>query len=226
MGADLSLWGLFAQAGLFVKCIMLVLLTVSLVSWTLIFHRAKVLNQAQRMLNQFEDQFWSGADLNKLFDHLNARPKSLQGLAAIFQSGFKEFLKLRQQQVSPEVQTEGTNRAMRIALSRETDKLETNLAFLATVGSVSPYIGLLGTVWGIMNSFVAISGMQQVTLSMVGPGIAEALVATAMGLLAAIPAVVAYNRFNHVIVRITNHYLNFCEEFTGVVQRQALMRSE
>lgn len=222
MEADMSLWGLFAQAGIFVKCIMLTLLGVSLVSWTMIFYRVQFLREAQRFLKQFEDQFWSGLDLTKLYEHLNTRPKLQQGLAAIFFSGFKEFTRLRDKEVSVEVITDGCHRAMRVALSRENDKLETNMGFLATVGSVSPYVGLLGTVWGIMNSFIALGGVQQATLSMVAPGIAEALVATAMGLLASIPAVVAYNRFNHSIVKLSNQYENFCEELTGILQRQAL----
>jgi len=222
MEADMSLWGLFAQAGLFVKCIMLTLLVVSLISWAMIFSRTQFLRQSQRLLTQFETQFWSGIDHTKLHEHLQAKPKLQQGLAAIFYAGYKEYYRLCQEEVSVEVITDGCQRAMQVAFSRETDKLETNMGFLATVGSVSPYVGLLGTVWGIMNSFIALGGVQQATLSMVAPGIAEALVATAMGLLAAIPAVVAYNRFNHSIVKLTNQYENFYKELTGILQRQAL----
>jgi biopolymer transport protein TolQ len=226
MEADLSLWGLFAQAGLFVKFIMILLAGVSVVSWTLIFYRAQALKQAQQTQVQFEEQFWSGVDLTKLYDHLNSRPKLLHGLASIFHAGFKEFLRLRQQEVSPDIVTEASNRSMRIAMSKEDDKLETHLAFLATVGSYSPYIGLLGTVWGIMNSFMALGGVQQATLSMVAPGIAEALIATALGLLAAIPAVIAYNRFNHVVGRLNRKYENFCDEMTGIIQRQAFAKGD
>lgn len=224
MEADMSLWGLFAQAGLFVKSIMIVLVVVSLISWTIIFYRAQFLRQAQRMQVQFEEQFWSGVDLNKLYEHLSARPKLLNGLAAIFHAGFKEFLRLRDRQVAPEFITEGCSRSMRVALSREDDKLETHLSFLATVGSYSPYVGLLGTVWGIMNSFMALGSVEQATLSMVAPGIAEALVATALGLLAAIPAVIAYSRFNQVIVRLNRQYENFCDELTGILQRQSFSK--
>ncbi len=220
----MSLWGLFAQAGLFVKSIMILLMGVSIASWTLIFYRAKALKHAQQSQAQFEEQFWSGVDLNKLYDYLNGKPKLLNGLAAIFHAGFKEFLRARQHEVTPEVITESCSRSMRVALSREDDKLETHLAFLATVGSYSPYIGLLGTVWGIMNSFMALGGVQQATLSMVAPGIAEALIATALGLLAAIPAVIAYNRFNHVAFRLNRKYENFCEELTGILQRQAFSK--
>jgi biopolymer transport protein TolQ len=222
MEADMSLWGLFLQAGLFVKSIMILLIVVSLISWTIIFYRAQYLRQAQRMHAQFEEQFWSGVDLAKLYEHLNARPKLLNGLAAIFHSGFREFMRLRERQVGSEIITESCTRAMRIALSREEDKLETHLSFLATVGSYSPYVGLLGTVWGIMNSFMALGAVQQATLSMVAPGIAEALIATALGLLAAIPAVIAYSRFNQVISRLSRQYENFCDELTGILQRQAL----
>jgi biopolymer transport protein TolQ len=222
MEADMSLWGLFAQAGLFVKFIMLTLLAVSLTSWTMIFYRAQFLRQAQHAVTHFEEQFWSGLDITKLYEHLTSRPKLQKGLAAIFFAGFKEFTRLRDQEVSVAVVTESCHRAMRVALSRECDKLETNMGFLATVGTMSPYVGLLGTVWGIMNSFIALGGVQQATLAMVAPGIAEALVATAMGLVAAIPAMVAYNRFTHQIVRLTSQYENFCEELTGILQRKAL----
>jgi len=217
----MSFWGLFSNATLIVKLIMFSLLILSVVSWSLIFQRTWFMRDAQRSAEQFEDQFWSGSDLGKVYDGLNVRGKDASGLALIFQSGFKEYLRLRKQSTQdPSALLEGVQRTMRVAMSREADKVEAHLTFLATVGSISPYIGLFGTVWGIMNAFMALGNVQQATLSLVAPGIAEALVATAMGLFAAIPAVVAYNRFANVGQRLLNRYETFQEEFSTILHRQ------
>lgn len=200
---------------------MLILLGFSVVCWTMIFQRRKALRQANLQLMQFEDKFWSGADLTKLYTEVNAR-EHVSGIEHLFTAGFKEFMRLRKMSSqTPSMIVDGTHRAMRVALSREVDNLETHLPFMATVGSISPYIGLFGTVWGIMNSFIALGAVQQATLAMVAPGIAEALVATAMGLFAAIPAVMAYNRFSHAVEKLENSYGNFMEEFSSILQRQA-----
>jgi biopolymer transport protein TolQ len=226
VSSELSFFDLFLEASLLVQLVMLVLLATSMVSWAFIFQRSKALNQAQVDLKKFEDKFWSGADLNKLYQELSAR-QSLSGLASLFTSGFKEFVRLRKSaHSSSESIMEGSSRAMRVSLSREIDELERHLPFLATTGSISPYIGLFGTVWGIMNSFIALGQVQQATLAMVAPGIAEALIATAMGLFAAIPAYVAYNRFISQVEKLENSYGNFMEEFSSILHRQTLVSSE
>jgi len=201
---------------------MLLLLATSVVSWAFIFQRAKVLKNAKSDTKKFEDKFWSGVDLNKLYQELSAR-QSNNGMASLFCAGFKEFVRLRKANAgSSEAIMDGTYRAMRVSLSREVDSLEANLSFLATAGSISPYIGLFGTVWGIMNSFIALGEVQQATLAMVAPGIAEALIATAMGLFAAIPSVIAYNRFSNQVEKLENSYGNFMEEFSSILHRQTL----
>ena len=206
MSAELSFFDLFLQASLLVKAVMILLLAFSVICWTMIFQRRKALTTAHNQLQAFEDKFWSGADLTKLYNEVSARAH-IQGIESLFVAGFKEFVRLRQSQLqSPQMIVDGTHRAMRVALSREVDDLETHLPFMATVGSISPYIGLFGTVWGIMNSFIALGAVKQATLAMVAPGIAEALVATAMGLFAAIPAVMAYNRFSHKVEKLENSY--------------------
>ncbi len=221
MSADLSLMGLFLNASMLVKLVMLMLFAGSVVSWALIFQRWQVFKQSQKMADDFENMFWSGIDLNKLYQSLSAQRKEANGSENIFLAGFKEFVRLRKQSVPPDAIMEGAQRSMRVAMGREIERLEMHLTFLATVGSVSPYVGLFGTVWGIMNSFRALGAVQQATLSMVAPGISEALVATAMGLFAAIPAVVAYNRYSHRLQSLTNQYANFLEEFTSILHRQA-----
>lgn len=201
---------------------MLLLLLTSIISWTFIFQRVRVLNGANQDVRKFEDRFWSGTDLNRLYQELSAR-KELNGMANVFCSGFKEFVRLsKSTATSSEAIMEGSHRAMRVSLSREVDELENNLPFLATAGSISPYIGLFGTVWGIMNAFIALGEVQQATLAMVAPGIAEALIATAMGLFAAIPAVIAYNRFSHQVEKLESSYANFMEEFSSILHRQTL----
>ena len=222
MSTDLSLVALVLNATLPVQLVMVILALASLVSWTMIFRKYFVLGRASRAANSFEDQFWSGIDLVEVFNRIDVRRSGANGMERIFHAGFKEFARLRGQRTAEarDVLT-GTERAMRITLGREVDYLEVGLSFLATVGSTSPYIGLFGTVWGIMNSFRALGNVQQATIAMVAPGIAEALIATAMGLFAAIPAVIAYNRFAHDVERIHNRYDAFVDEFSTILQRQA-----
>ncbi|GGB31331.1 Tol-Pal system subunit TolQ [Oceanisphaera marina] len=220
MHAEISFIGLFLQASLLVKLVMLLLMAMSILSWAMIINRRKILTSAQRDSVSFEDKFWSGSDLSRLYHESNARRDNLAGMEQIFYAGFKEFIRLQKQGRSQESMLEGTYRTMRVALSREVDRLETNLSMLATIGSISPYIGLFGTVWGIMNAFIALAEVQQATLSMVAPGIAEALIATALGLFAAIPAVIAYNRFSYQVERQENHLANFMDEFSTILNRQ------
>jgi biopolymer transport protein TolQ len=221
----MSILNLFLEASIVVQFIMLLLLTVSVVSWAFIFQRNAVLKAATNEVKVFEDKFWSGADLNKLYQELSARAQ-LTGLSLIFCSGFKEYVRLRKTSGAvSEAIMDGTYRSMRVTMSREVDELEARLPFLATVGSISPYVGLLGTVWGIMNSFIALGQVKQATLAMVAPGIAEALIATAIGLFAAIPAVVAFNRFSNRVEKLENAYGNFMEEFSAILNRQNMASS-
>lgn len=222
MNADMSILGLFLNASLVVQAIMLCLLGLSVISWTLIFRKTKELKFARSNVDLFEEKFWSGIDLSKLYGDLTKRRHGGIGVERVFQAGYKEFARLRQQQsTSPEAVMDGAERSMKVTVSREVEELESHLSFLATVGSTSPYIGLFGTVWGIMNSFIALGSAKQATLTSVAPGIAEALVATAMGLFAAIPAVIAYNRFANNIERIETQYDIFVEEFAGILHRKA-----
>lgn len=222
-GEQLSLWGLIQNASLLVQLVMLLLLLASLASWVMIIQRGLYLSQAKRGLNNFERRFWSGADLNKLFREGNERAEKgkIDGVESLFRAGFTEFTRLRQQgSGGPEAVMEGSERAMRVAMSREQEKVEMNLPFLATVGSVSPYIGLFGTVWGIMNSFRGLATMHQATIATVAPGISEALAATAMGLFAAIPAVMAYNRYSAKAEWLLSSYETFAEEFSSILHRK------
>lgn len=222
MGTDLSIVALVLNASLAVQLVMVILVVASLVSWTMIFRKRYVIGRAVRAADQFEDQFWSGVDLVEVFNRIDTRRTGAAGMERIFHAGFKEFARLRgQKAVEARDLLTGTERAMRISLGREVEYLETNLSFLATVGSTSPYIGLFGTVWGIMNSFRALGNVQHATISMVAPGIAEALIATAMGLFAAIPAVIAYNGFAHDVERLHNRYDAFVDEFSTILQRQS-----
>jgi biopolymer transport protein TolQ len=217
-----SLWSFIANAGPVVKCVMLILVAASVVSWTFIFQRSLFLKATRRAVLAFEDQFWSGKDLSKLYEGLVKRNSELQGLEHIFHAGFREYSRLHQRPgINAEILMEGVERAMRVVKAREIDKLEKHLSFLATVGSTSPYVGLFGTVWGIMTSFQGLIGSQQSTIAMVAPGISEALIATAMGLFAAIPAVIGYNRFSYEVERLTNTYDTFQEEFSSILYRQA-----
>nr|WP_178089530.1 protein TolQ [Rheinheimera lutimaris] len=210
------------EASFVVQLVMLILLAMSVMSWTMIFRRRKALSEAVVDAKKFEDRFWSGVDLAKLYNEVSARAAN-NGLEALFKAGFKEFARLHKTNSrQPAAVMEGTQRAMRVGLSREVERLEMHLPFLATVGSISPYIGLFGTVWGIMNSFIALGAVEQATLSMVAPGIAEALIATAIGLFAAIPAVIAYNKFSHQVEMLESSYANFVEEFANILHRQAV----
>jgi biopolymer transport protein TolQ len=220
--ADLSILSLITNASVLVQLVMLLLLIVSLMSWNIIFQKRKMLVEARERADEFEERFWSGGDLSKLYAQVTSGRHGDSGMGVIFEAGFKEFSRLRKQAgIDPRAVLEGSQRAMRVALSREIDKLELHLSFLATVGSTSPYVGLFGTVWGIMNSFRALGNVKQATIAMVAPGIAEALVATAMGLFAAIPAVIGFNKFNTEMERIIGRYDAFLEEFSSILQRQA-----
>jgi biopolymer transport protein TolQ len=222
MNADLNVWQLVLSASTVVQLVILVLILASLLSWTLIFDRARVLKKARKMADAFEERFWSGGDLADLYHALDKERDGPRGMAAIFQAGFREFARLRKAGQSDTMDlVQGSQRSMRVALNREMDTLENHLPFLATVGSTSPYIGLFGTVWGIMHAFHALSNVKQATLALVAPGISEALVATAIGLFAAIPAVVAYNRYSSDAERLNNRYDDFVEEFSSILQRQA-----
>ncbi|WP_428773117.1 protein TolQ [Vibrio sp.] len=227
MSADISILDLFLQASFLVKMVMLILLGMSIVSWAMIIKRSKVLSQAGKDAEKFEDKFWSGADLSVLYQEVKKRKDELAGTEEIFYSGFTEFARLRKSNSnSPDFIMEGTGRAMRVAVAREVDELENSLPFLATVGSISPYIGLFGTVWGIMHAFIALGEVKQATLAMVAPGIAEALIATAMGLFAAIPAVMAYNRLSNKVGKLEHNYATFSEEFHSILHRQAMAGRE
>ena len=222
MSTDLSIVELVLHASVLVQLVMLLLLGLSVMSWFVIFRKRQVMKTAHAAAHQFETRFWSGGDLSQLYKELSTRSDRMKGMENIFHAGFKEFARLRQQEgIDPRDMMEGVQRAMRVALSRETEYLENHLPFLATVGSTSPYVGLFGTVWGIMNSFHALGNVNQATLAMVAPGISEALIATAMGLFAAIPAVIGYNRYSTETDRLVNRYDNFMEEFSSVLQRQA-----
>ena len=225
-GNDMSLFSLIAGASLPVQMVMLILLITSLFSWWYIFIKVATIRRAETESEEFENKFWSGGDLNKLYESVTVRRGKPQGMASIFEAGFKEFIRHKQQdkmgiKMDVGYVMEGSRRAMRAAYNRELDDLDAHLPFLASVGSVSAYIGLFGTVWGIMNSFRGLSSVAQATLSQVAPGIAEALIATAIGLFAAIPAVIAYNRFASSVDRLSVRYESFMEEFTNILQRKS-----
>ena len=218
----IALWSLIQHASLPVQLVILLLLAASVVSWTMIFRKWFALKSANLVADRFEAKFWSGANLNQMFTEQSRKESNPGGMSSIFVEGFREYKRLEQQaNIKPMDMLEGVQRAMRVALSREIDFLETHLSFLATVGSTSPYVGLFGTVWGIMNSFRALGLVQQATIAHVAPGIAEALIATAIGLFAAIPAVIAYNRYSNNVVRLVTRYEIFMEEFASILQRQA-----
>ncbi|MCF1427974.1 MAG: protein TolQ [Shewanella sp.] len=227
MHADMSFIGLFMQASLLVKLVMLTLLGLSILSWAVIIQRRNLLTKTRTNIMKFEDKFWSGVDLNRLYAELQARGEQSSGMEAMFVAGFKEFSRLGQLSGrTPAAVMDGSYRAMRVSLNREVETLEANLPLLATIGSTSPYIGLFGTVWGIMNSFIALGAVENATLAMVAPGIAEALIATAIGLFAAIPAVIAYNRFANQVEKLELAYANFMDEFTSILHRQAYSEKE
>jgi biopolymer transport protein TolQ len=219
---DASLLNYFLNASLVVKCVMFILAGASIFSWAYILQRSMYLKEVKKTSKKFERAFRSGEDLSRLYAETRHKEDAPEGIEAIFHAGFREFLRFRKQAGSTvEAVIENTKRAMRVAQMREQDKLETHLSFLAIVGSTSPYVGLFGTVWGIMQAFRALANVQQATISMVAPGIAEALIATALGLFAAIPAVIAYNRFITDIGRLMNGFDAFQEELTNILIRQS-----
>ena len=225
MPEQLSVIQLISDASFLVQLVMLALVAASITSWVMIFQRTFFLRQVQKDLDDFEDHFWSGIDLRELYDELE-REESLTGIENVFVSGFKEYLRLSETaRDEPDAIMQGVQRAMRIALTREEERLATHLAFLATVGSTSPYVGLFGTVWGIMNSFRSLANMTQATLASVAPGISEALIATAIGLFAAIPAVVAYNRFSAKVDALMKRHESFSDELTAILHRVAHARN-
>ncbi len=219
----LSIWSLIIEAGIVVQIVMLILLLASVISWMMIIQRGAYQRRAKSLFNNFEKTFWSGVDLTQLYRQGNDKAShgKVSGIENIFRAGFKEFSRLRQQEnIDSDTVMVGTQRAMRVALAREEEELEANLPFLASVASVSPYIGLFGTVWGIMNSFRGLATAGQASLATVAPGISEALIATAMGLFAAIPAVLAYNRFSARADALSGNYETFAEELTAILHRQ------
>lgn len=217
---DMSLWGLVLQASLLVKAVLVLLLLASIGSWVVIFAKRRLMKNTVKEMEWFEDRFWSGGNVKDIYEETHRHGDNPEGMPALFKAGYEELRRQRNQEgadsqdIVPSVQ-----RAMRVVLSRELERLESGLAFLATVGSISPYVGLFGTVWGIMSAFIGLGNVQQASLSMVAPGIAEALIATAMGLFAAIPAVVAYNYFTNRLDFIENRFQTFMEEMAGIVER-------
>ncbi len=222
MNADLTVVGLLMGASLPVKIVMLLLVAASVVSWSIIFTKRRLIRRTKDASDEFEAAFWSGGDLNTLYQSAARAKGGSIGMASIFESGFREFNRaITGGNSTPEKIIEECQRGMRVAQMREVDRLEQNLATLATIGSTSPYVGLFGTVWGIMNAFRALGNVKHATLAMVAPGIAEALIATAMGLFAAIPAVIAYNRYADQVDRLENRFDTFAEEFSAILERYA-----
>ena len=220
MNQDLSIVTLILNASWVVQAVVVLLLGVSVASWAAIFRKIVALKKVAALNDTFDKEFWSGTSLNDLFAGAAQNAKHSGPMERIFASGMREYQKLRERHITDAgTLLDGARRAMRASYQREVDAIESNLSFLATVGSVSPYVGLFGTVWGIMHAFTGLAALEQVTLATVAPGIAEALVATAIGLFAAIPAVVAYNRFTHDIDRVANRLETFIEEFSNILQR-------
>ncbi len=222
MEADMSLVSLVLRASIVVQAVMLLLLAGSVLSWVIIIIKHQYLKQAKADALRFEDQFWSGINLAELYQRVSRRKDELAGMERIFETGFAEYMRMHKRASgNTEMLLAGVQRSMKVALAREEERLESNLSWLATIGSISPYVGLFGTVWGIMRSFTALGSVQHASLTMVAPGIAEALIATAMGLFAAIPAVIAYNRYAEQVNRLVGAYENFAEEFATILQRQS-----
>ena len=220
MNQDLSILHLVLNASLVVQLVMLLLMVISISSWAAIFRKLFALKKVKAINDAFEREFWSGTSMNDLFAAAAKNGRDSGPMERIFASGMREYQKLRERRITdPSTLMEGARRAMRASFQREMDVVEINLSFIASVGSVSPYVGLFGTVWGVMHSFTGLASLQQVTLATVAPGIAEALVSTAIGLFAAIPAVVAYNRFARDIDRIAIKLETFIEEFSNILQR-------
>jgi biopolymer transport protein TolQ len=224
MPNDMSVWSMVLDASPIVQVVVGILLLASVASWAVIFQKSQVIGRSRRQAVKFETAFWSGGDLATLYRNIETKGRAGTGLQSIFESGFGEFSRLRQQGVPAEQLLDGARRAMRVAQLRELDRLEQHLAMLATVGSTSPYVGLFGTVWGIMSAFHNLGNVQQATLAAVAPGIAEALVTTAVGLFAAIPAVVAYNRLADQVSRLELRFDTFVEEFSTILQRHGSTR--
>ncbi|WP_373820396.1 protein TolQ [Glaesserella sp.] len=225
MPTEFNLVSLFMEASIVVKIVIFILILFSVLSWAVIIQRSRILSKAKKDSQAFEDRFWSGEDLHRLHEGLENRRDGLSGSEQIFYVGFKEFNRLRHANPdSPESIIQGSTRAMNLALNREVEGFENYIPFLGTVGSISPYIGLFGTVWGIMHSFMGLSAVKQATLQSVAPGIAEALIATAIGLFAAIPAVMAYNRLNLQVGKLEQSYVNFIDEFTTILHRQVFAK--
>jgi len=219
---EMSLVDLILEASLVVQLVLVALLLASIASWAIIFQKRKVLRTARESSDAFETKFWSGGDIDGMYRSVATRDVDPQAMEGIFEAGFTEFAKLRtQSNVSSDKLLEGARRAMKVSQMKEIDRLEQSLATLATVGSTSPYVGLFGTVWGIMNAFRSLGNVQHATLQMVAPGIAEALIATAMGLFAAIPAVIFYNRYADQVDRLESRFDTFTEEFSAILQRYA-----
>ena len=227
MATNMSFINLILNASLIVQMVMLILVIASIASWSIIFNKNKLVKRIKSASDDFESNFWAGGDLASLYQSSKRNDNLKEGIASIFNAGFESFNRLSSKQTNNrDKMVEECSRAMRIVQMREVDKLEQSLATLASIGSISPYVGLFGTVIGIMNSFRALAGVQSATLAMVAPGIAEALVATAMGLFAAIPAVVAYNKFADSVTRLEIRYDSFSEEFTSILQKHELFKNE
>ena len=222
---DLSIWALVLDASSIVQAVMVLLLLASVMSWAIIFNKTRLISRSRRDAEKFENAFWSGGDLSTLYRSIETKGRAGTGEQSIFESGFGEFSRLRQHGAPGDQWLEGARRAMRVAQMRELDRLERNQALLATVGSTSPYVGLFGTVWGIMSAFHNLGNAQQATLAAVAPGIAEALIATAIGLFAAIPAVIAYNRLSDQVNRLESRFETFIEEFSTILQRHGPARA-
>jgi biopolymer transport protein TolQ len=227
MTTDMSILSLVMGASFAVQVVLFILLAASFASWSIIFTKRRLIHRTKSASDDFETSFWSGGDLNTLYRAASRQKGGSSGMASIFEAGFREFNRVTQQGgVEPDKIVDECRRAMRVSQMREVDRLEDGLATLATIGSTSPYVGLFGTVWGIMNSFRALGNVQSATLAMVAPGIAEALVATAMGLFAAIPAVIAYNRYADKVARLEIRYDGFMEEFSSILQRHSRNKSK
>ena len=220
IGSDLSFFSLIMGASLPVQLVMLILIAASVVSWKFIYLKVKILKESEENTNEFEKFFWSGGDLKRLFESLGTGRRTSNGLAEIFRAGYSEYQSQKDHGSMDKKSIESVRRAMQASYNRELDVLDRHLPFLASVGSVSPYIGLFGTVWGIMNAFIGLSNVAQATLAQVAPGIAEALIATAIGLFAAIPAVIAYNRFAAKVDRLSLRFESFMEEFINIIDRK------
>ncbi|HET7371128.1 MAG TPA: protein TolQ [Gammaproteobacteria bacterium] len=225
MQTDFSIAELVLHASIVVQCILGLLLAASIASWAIIFRKRQALKETEAAADAFEKRFWSGGDLSAIYREVSAREGTKPGMETMFEAGFREFSRLRKQDADTGFVLEGSRRAMRVSQVREVERLEENLAFLATVGSVSPYVGLFGTVWGIMSAFQALGNVHAATIAMVAPGISEALIATAMGLFAAIPAVVAYNRYSNKVERLETRYDTFADEFSSILQRHVPART-